>query len=327
MSTKKEKIIKSIKTINIKHKFSNNFGNLSTNSNETVIIKTNNNYNTSKIINVKKNNSINISRPKPRLHSAQINNKFNKISKSTLAVEKNTINKFYNYFNYNNNIISNNDNKENKQNQVSFIFNNSLLNNCYNNKNTKVNTYYLKLNKVYNPNHNYFRIVKDEKNIIKELISQTKNNFNNTYKLLYVNPDSKKRNQILKSFNNLRANKSKNIDKKNSIEIIASKEFNKYINNNMKNMIKKNNINKRFAFPSSFNMRTVFNRNEKIKLKTMKITNEISKQNFQTIENKNKIYKTTLYKNKLLKEKNENFFKTLPKNNKNNNNNDNYLDY
>ena len=324
MSTKKTKLIKSIKTININHKFPTNFGNLSTNSNETIIIKTNNNYNKSSILYPRNKNSLNYFKPKPRHQSAQINNRFNRISRSTLANEKKTISKFYNYFNYNT-IISSNDNKENKQNQVNLIFNNSLLNNCYKNMNAKVNNYFIKLNKLYNPNHNYFQIIKDEKNIIKELISQTKNNFNNNYKLKYVNPDSIKRNHILKFFNSIRANKTKNIDKRNSIEIIAVKEFYKYCNNIIKNENKVISLNKHIAFPSSFNMKTFVNKNDKIKLKTVKIIDEISKQNCKTIDSKTNIYNSTLYKNRLTKKINGNFFKTLPKKNKYDNN-DIYLD-
>ena len=176
MSTKKTKLIKSIKTINLNHKHPAKFGNLSTNSNETIKIKTNNNYNSSSILNIKSKNTLIVSHYKPRLQSAQLSNPCNKVSRSTLVTEKKTINKSYNYFDYNSKIL-NNDNKENKQNQVNLFFNNSLLNNCYNKKRAKVNDYFLKLNKFYNPNHNYSRIVKDEKNIINELIFQTKNNF------------------------------------------------------------------------------------------------------------------------------------------------------
>lgn len=325
MSTKKTKLIKSIKTINLNHKYPAKFGNLSTNSNETIIIKTNNNYNSSSILNIKSKNSLIVSHSKTRLQSAQISNKINKISRSTLATEKKTINKFYNYFEYNN-IILNNDNKENKQNQVNLFFNNSFLNNCYNNKRAKVNDYYVKLNEFYNPNHNYYRIVKDEKNIIKELISQTKNNFNNNYKLIYVNPDSIKRNNILRFFNSIRENKTKNIDKRNSIEFIAIKEFDKYFNSNtIKNENKVISLNKHIIFPSSFNMNTFVNKNEKIKLKTVKITDEISKQNFKTIETKTNVYNSALYPNRILKKINGEFFKTLPKKNKYDNN-DIYLD-
>ena len=57
------------------------------------------------------------------------------------------------------------------------------------------------------------------------------------------------------------------------------------------------------------------------------MTNEISQQNFKTISVKNKeeLYKTDLYRNKLIK-KGDDFFKTLPKNNRNESN-DIYLDY
>ena len=330
MSTNKNRDIKTIKTININKKISPNYANLSTNSNESMVIKTNNNYNKSTIQNFRQNNnSLYIFKHKNRVQSAHLQNKANQISqisKSTLAVEKKTINKFYNYFNYNN--FVNNDNKENKQNQVSLIFNNSILNNYYKNKCTKLNNYFLKINKFYNPNHNYFRIVKNEKNILKELISQTKNNFNNNYKIIYANPDSKKRNYILKCFNKIKENKTKNIDSKNSIEIIATKALFKHYKNNFKVENEKININKNIIFPSSFNMKTFVNKTKKIKLRSMKIANEITQQNFKTISVKNKegIYKPVLYRNKLIQNKGDDFFKTLPKNNRNESN-DIYLDY
>ena len=324
MSTSKKNQIKTIKTINIDKKLSSNLGNFTTGTDESMIIKTNNNnYNRSSILNIIQNNNLNLFKSKHRIRSANQNNKLNQSSKSTFTIEKKIINKYNNYFNYNS--LLNNDNKENKQNQVNFMFNNSLLNNCYNNKLTKVNNYFLKLNKIYNPHHNYFRIVKNEKKIIKELMSQTKNNFNNNYKIYYYNSDSKKRNYILKCFNAIKRNKAKSIDSKNSIESIAIKELNK--NNNILNVRNnKINIKKHIIFPSSINIKTFICKRGKLKLKTMKIIDEISQKNIKIISTKNKerMIKSALYKN-------NNFFKTLPKNrnNNNNNNNDNdiYFDY
>ena len=239
MSTDKKKLIKSIKTISINKKNSSNFQNLSTVSNDSMVIRTNNNiiynnYNRSSTLNMWKNNLSRIYNSKYRVQSAQINYKPKQISKSTITMEKKNINKFYDYINNSNFLY--NDNKENKLNQVSFIFNNSVLNNYYINKPIKVNNYFLKLNKFYNPHYNYFRIVKNEKSVIKELISQTKNNFNNNYKLKYLNPDPKKRKNILKWFNKIRENKRKNIDSKSPIEIIAIKSLSK--NNKKKGKMK-----------------------------------------------------------------------------------------
>ena len=332
MSSNKNRDIKTIKTININKKITPNYANISTNSNESMVIKTNNNYHKSTTPNFRQKNSLNIFKHKNRVQSAHLQNKANQISlisKSTLAVEKKTINKFYNYFNYNNFFnIDNKENKENKQNQVSLIFNNSILNNYYKNKCTKLNNYFLKLTKFHNPHHNYFRIVKNEKNILKELISQTKNNFNNNYKIIYANPDSKKRNHILKCFNKIKENKTKNIDSKNSIEIIATKALFKQYKNNCKVENEKISINRNIIFPSSFNMKTFVNKTKKIKLRSVKIANEITKQNIKTIPIKNKegIYKSVLYRNKLIQNNGDDFFKTLPKNNRNESN-DIYLDY
>ena len=308
MSTSTRIPMKSIKTININKKLSTNTGNFTAGSDESIIIKTHNNiynYNRSSIINIKNNNNVSIIKPSQRIRSANQNNKFNKSSKSSFTIDKKTINKFNNYFNYN--YLLNSDNKENKQNQVNFMFNNSFLNNCYNNKLTKVNNYFLKINKIYNPHHNYFRIVKNEQNIINEFISQTKNNFNNNYKILYYNSDYKKRNTILKCFNTIKEKKSKSIDGKNSFENIIIKELSKNNNINIFNNKKKIiNIKKHLIFPSSFNIKDFICKSEKMKLKTIKMIDELSQTKFKTILNKNEI-----------------IFKTLPKTR---NNNDTYLD-
>ena len=319
MSTSKKNQIKTIKTINIDKKLSSNFGNFTTGTDESMIIKTNhNNYNRSSILNIIQNNNLNLFKSNQRIRSANQNNKLNQSSKSTFTIEKKIINKYNNYFNYNS--LLNNDNKENKQNQVNFMFNNSLLNNCYNNKLTKVNNYFLKLNKIYSPHHNYFRIVRNEKNIINEFISQTNNNFNNNYKILYYNADYKKRNTILKCFNTIREKKSKSIDGKNSFENIVIKELSKINNvnifNNKKNII---NIKRHLIFPSSFNIKDFICKSHKIKLKTIKMIDEISPKKVKTISNlKERVIKSAFNKKKQ-------FFKTLPKNR--NNNNDIDLDY
>ena len=329
MSTDKKKLIKSIKTISINKKNSSNFQNLSTVSNDSMVIRTNNNiiynnYNRSSTLNMWKNNLSRIYNSKYRVQSAQINYKPKQISKSTITMEKKNINKFYDYINNSNFLY--NDNKENKLNQVSFIFNNSVLNNYYINKPIKVNNYFLKLNKFYNPHYNYFRIVKNEKSVIKELISQTKNNFNNNYKLKYLNPDPKKRKKILKWFNIIRENKRKNIDSNNPIEIIAIKSLsknNKKKRKNDQNIIK---INKQIAFPSSFNIKNVINKSDKVKIKTMKITDEIIQENYKTLSDKNQeIIRNPLEKYKI-NNRGEKLFKTVPKNDRNINN-DNYYEY
>lgn len=331
MSTGKKIIIQSIKTINLKKKNSSNFQNLSTVSNDSMIIRTNNNisynnYNRSTTLNKWKNNLSRIYHPNHRVQSAQLNNKPNQISKSTLTMEKKNINKFYDY---KSNFL-NNDNKENKENQVNFIFNNSILNNYCSNKPVKVNNYFLQLNKFYNPHFNYSKIVKSEKNVIRELISQTKNNFNNKYKLRYFipSPEPKKGKKILKWFNKIRENKSKNIDKKNAIEIIAIKSIPKNNRKKKKNEKNKININKHILFPSSFNINNFINKTDKVKIKTMKITDEIIQENYKTLSNKNQVnlYSSGLDQKKLINNMGEEVFKTVPKNGRNINN-DYYYEY
>ena len=322
MSNNKE-ITKSIKILNINKdkKYQSNF---STSSNESVAIRTINNNNKNYSMSNIKNNSFNLYSSKKRLQSAK---SISRSNKSTLTIGGGLLNKYNDYFKYN--FLLSNDNKENKQNQVNLIFNNSVLNNYYNKQKSKMNTHFIKLKKIYNPHNDYYRIVKSEKNIISELVSQTNNNFNNNYKIIYSNHDSKKRNYILRCFNNIRENKSKNIDNKNSIKSIALKELYKKNNNRFYNKVAKVDSNKHIKFPDTFNMKDFIYKTDKMKIKTMKMVDEMSKNSSISISSKSKerILKSALYGNKLHKKENNVFFKTIPKNKrtKKNNNKSDYL--
>ena len=322
MSNNKE-ITKSIKILNINKdkKYQSNF---STSSNESVAIRTINNNNKNYSMSNIKNNSFNLYSSKKRLQSAK---SISRSNKSTLTIGGGLLNKYNDYFKYN--FLLSNDNKENKQNQVNLIFNNSVLNNYYNKQKSKMNTHFIKLKKIYNPHNDYYRIVKSEKNIISELVSQTNNNFNNNYKIIYSNHDSKKRNYILRCFNNIRENKSKNIDNKNSIKSIALKELYKKNNNRFNNKVAKVDSNKHIKFPDTFNMKDFIYKTDKMKIKTMKMVDEMSKNSSISISSKSKerILKSALYGNKLHKKDNNVFFKTIPKNKrtKKNNNKSDYL--
>ena len=209
-------------------------------------------------------------------------------------------------------------NKENvsKENQVTLFFNNSFLNNYYNNINIsriKINKNCLQLNDEYNPNNDYYKIVKNEKSLVNAFMSQTKNNFNNSYKIIYSSPDSRKRKYILKCFDSIKKNKNKNIDTKNSIKNIAMKEIFK----NTNKLIKKKKINHKntsaknnpvLIIPSSINMKSFFTRSNKINVKTMKMADNISKESEYTNNenNKNRSVKSAFYRN-------NHFFKTVPK--------------
>ena len=117
----------------------------------------------------------------------QKKNCFNQVSKSTF-VEENLI---FNEFKYFPNLKPNpfNNRKKVGEKRESF-FNNIFLNQKYHKIDgcpislTKVKNQYLKLNNIYNPNRNYSEVVNDRKHIIKVLLSQTKNNFNNNYYLV-----------------------------------------------------------------------------------------------------------------------------------------------
>ena len=307
MLRKKSQPIKYIKTINISNRVSSNFGNYSTVSNDSVIIKTNSNTKSRFLLtDSKKKNILNINDKKPGT-----NRKFSYSTKSTWACEKRAINRFNDYyFSY---IKDKKKNKENasKENQVTLFFNNSFLNNYYNNINIsriKINKNCLQLKDEYNPTHDYYKIAKNEKSLLNAFMSQTKNNFNNSYKIIYSSPDSRKRKYILKCFDSIKKNKNKNIDAKNSIKNIAMKEIfkntNKIIkkkkNNHKKNASAKNNPV--LIIPSSINMKPFFTRSNKMNIQTMKLADNISKEILE------RPVKSAFNRN-------NHFFKTVPKTN------------
>ena len=146
-------------------------------------------------------------------------------------------------------------------------------------------------------------------------MSQTKNNFNNSYKIIYSSPDSRKRKYILNCFNSIKKNKNKNIDTKNSIKNIAMKEIFK----NTNKLIKKKKINHKstsaknnpvLIIPSSINMTSFFTRSNKMNIKTMKLADNMSKEiSYKILENnKDRPIKSAFYRN-------NHFFKTVPKTN------------
>ena len=319
MSKISKDLLKNIKYKDINKKLTFN---CSMSSNESDECKPINDNKIDSLTHLRKNNSLCLFKLKERSNSITATGipTINYSSKSIIPIGKRSINKYINKTYKSNSLLYTEnrakkqygENKENKQNQVNLIFNNSVLNNCYNNQMSKVNTQFLKLKKAYNPHHNYYKIVKDEKTIINELLSQTNNNFNNMYKIIYSNPDSKKREDILKIFNNIRRNKNKNIDRKSQIKVIAMKEFNKDNKMNItdyKN--KKNVLNKALKFPTAFNMKTFVSQKNKIKIKTMKMIDEISKNN-----NCNNNCTTLYFENKYIHKDRNNFFKTIPKNKK-----------
>ena len=311
MLRKKSQPIKYIKTININNKTPSNFGNYSTVSNDSVIITTNSNSKSRFLLtDSRKKNIFNSNEKNPGLKR-----KFNYSTKSTWASERRAINRFNDYFSYNKDKKKNKENIS-KENQVTLFFNNSFLNNYYNNINInriKINKNCLKLNDEYTPHNDYYKIVKNDKNLVNAFMSQTKSNFNNSYKIMYSNPDSRKRKYIQKCFDSIKKNKNKNIDTKNSIRNIAMKEIFKKTNKITKK--KKNNHNYASAknnpvliIPSSINMKYFFTRCNKMNIKTMKLTDNISKENaYKIIENnKERIVKSAFYRN-------NHFFKTVPK--------------
>ena len=250
-------------------------------------------------------------------------NGFNQTSKSTFVDQNIIFNEVIKYPSFTS--IHYNRRKHNKANQESTLFKNSLLNQKYNKmKNnrkinlTQVKDQYLRLNNIYNPHRNYSEIVSDRRHIINVLQSQTKNNFNNNYYLIYSDPDKHKRNYISKCFESIKKNNKKNIDRENSIKALAEKE----IYNKTKSKIfgvkrkfnKKNNIF--ISIPSFFDMDNLLPKTNKFKIQTLNIAEEISKEFSDTfkVQKKKRLVQSAFYPER--NGESFKFFKTIPKHKK-----------
>ena len=244
---------------------------------------------------------------------------FNQTSKSTSVDENILFNEVLKYPSLN--TIYYNRRKHNNKNQESSLFKNSLLNQKYNkigNKKinlTQVKDHYLRLNNIYDPHTNYSEIVSDRKHIINVFQSQTKNNFNNNYYLIYSDPDKHKRNYISKCFESIKNNNKKNIDRENSIKALLEKEiYNKKKSKifGVKNKFNKKN-NRFISFPSFFDMDNLFPKTNKFKIQTLNIAEEISKEYSDTfrVQNKKRLIQSALYPKK--NGESFNFFRTIPK--------------
>jgi hypothetical protein len=319
MSTQKKNFMNSIKTINIKNKkILSNTISISTRSNDSTIIKINNQNNNNKTEQKTKIKLENRFSDNSRLCSA--NNYFIKSSKSFFTLEKQPLNKNNEILNYGASL-----NKQNKQNQVNFYYNDNLFNDRY--RVTKVTNHYFKLKNVYNPHNNNFRIVKKKKNLIKEFMRQTKNNFNHNYKIKYFSPSVKNRNSVLQCFNSIKE-KTRNIDDNNSIANIVNKEMNKNRNNKktqiINNYSNQNNYKKHIFFPSELNFKLSISPKNRMQIKAMKMVDDISKNNMNYYNKRENICGYPFFMNKLNKQFENFFFKTVPPN-KRINNNDNLL--
>ena len=219
----------------------------------------------------------------------QTKNGFNQTNTS-IFIEHNKINNNINRILPNLKPISSiyTNNTDNKESHKFISFNNSFLNKNYNSIKsnsmnlTKVKNQYLRLKNIYNPHINYSEIVKERKDIIQVFLSQTKNNFNNNYYLIYSNPNKFKRNYISKVFTSIKKNKKKNIDKGNSIKKLAEKEiYNKTIdklfNEDKKTQTNINN-NISISIPSSFELNNFVNKTGKFKIKTLNVADDIVRE-------------------------------------------------
>lgn len=249
----------------------------------------------------------------------QKKNCFNQVSKSTF-VEENLI---FNEFKYFPNLKPNPfNNRKNVGEKRASFFNNIFLNQKYHKIDgcpislTKVKNQYLKLNNIYNPNRNYSEVVNDRKHIIKVLLSQTKNNFNNNYYLVYSSPDVEKRNYISKCFETIKNNSKKNIDQENSINVLAEKEiFNRAKSKIFKVSKKIKNNNICISIPSAFDIKNYIPKSCKFNVKTLNIADKILKEHEDPLKiKKNKrLVKSALFQP--TKSESNDFFRTIPKQN------------
>lgn len=249
-------------------------------------------------------------------------NGFNQTSKSSFVDQNQSINERTISSNFN--FYSSNYNKLDKENQVYIHFNNSILNKNYCNiksnsfKLTKVKNQYLKLKNVYNPHINYSEVVNDRKHILQTFLSQTKNNFNNNYSLIYSNPDEHKRNYISECFNTIKQNNKNNIDKGNLIQTLAenaiyNKTIDKLFIQNKKLKFNKKNNNICISIPSSFDIRNFTTKNGKFKIKTLNVADEIMREYADplSVKKKKRITQSALFLN--IDNKKNNFFRTIQK--------------
>ena len=80
------------------------------------------------------------------------------------------------------------------------------------------------------------------------------------------------------------------------------------------------NLNKYAIIPSTIKVKPFNLKSNKLQIKTMKMIDDISKNNSNIIYNNNvRSTNSTLFRNKLNEKLENDFFKTLPKNNRNNN--------
>ena len=222
--------------------------------------------------------------------------------------------------------------KENKENQVTLVFNNSLLNNYYFHNRisflncTQVNNQFLHLNCPYDPHLNYLKITNNKKDLAKTFVSQTKNNFFNQYQIIYSSVSHSERKCIMKSFETIKNDKSKNIDEHHNIKNIVNKAINKYGKNLF---LRANNLQRRnepivadfISTPSFINTNEIFKRNSNVNIKSLKFANESFKNYMNNIYNHNNFLKKEVNKinsainvNNSKKNTESNFFQTLPKN-------------
>jgi len=160
--------------------------------------------------------------------------------------------------------------------------------------------------------------VNDRKHILQTFLSQTKNNFNNNYSLIYSNPDEHKRNYISECFNTIKQNNKNNIDKGNLIQTLAenaiyNKTIDKLFIQNKKLKFNKKNNNICISIPSSFDIRNFTTKNGKFKIKTLNVADEIMREYADplSVKKKKRITQSALFLN--IDNKKNNFFRTIQK--------------
>ena len=192
--------------------------------------------------------------------------------------------------------------KENKENQVTSLFNNSLLRQKQ--QKFRVNSVVTRNYHLYldcSKNVNVYNIINNNTKMFQSFISQNKSNFNNKYKMIYCISNIKQKEHIKKLFESIKKKQNKeNFSNYLSRRCYSAKRVKI---NNSNNLSDTNNWNRALLLNHSNNfLGNLFHRNDLIKIKTMDFINDKS----DILTNRNK---PIFYSNNI-------FFKTMPLKNK-----------
>lgn len=192
--------------------------------------------------------------------------------------------------------------KENKENQVTSLFNNSLLRQKQ--QKFRLNSVVTRNYHIYldcNKNVNAYNIISNNTKMFQSFISQNKSNFNNKYKMIYCISNFKQKEHIKKLFESIKKMQNKeNFSNYLSKRCYSAKRV-KIKNSN--NLSGSNNWNRTLLLNHSNNfLGNIFHRNDLIKIKTMDFINDksdiLTNRNKPIFDSNNIFFKTMPLKNK-----------------------------